>query len=477
MRPSVWKGLGLGALVAGAAAGLLVLYAARYAASDRILPGVTVGGIPVGGLTRPEAERILTAAAGAGAPGMPAARAAGPDPGTADGAIDQTTNRGPRHIRLYFGQQEWDVGPAAPGPDLERSLAAALAVGRSGGPLARAAAFAATALRGARVPLYPATAPPVDLAPELAPIVAAVRQAPGETVWDPETGNWQPGTPGREVDVAATVAAMQAAAAASRPAAAVVVRPVEPRLSAGALGEYQVLARFETRVLQAHAGRLANISLAARRVSGTIIPPGGTFSFNTVVGPRLAELGWQPARELFQGEYITGYGGGICQVSSTLYNAALLAGLTVVERHHHSRPLSYVPLGQDATVAWDYLDLRFRNTGPGPVVVAAGVKSGNPQRIVVTLYGPWQPPAASLESVTEQYLPPEYREMLDPALPAGFRTVVDPGYEGYSVKVYLHSGGERRLVGRAHYQPRAGKVIVGTGGVRLPPADQQHQIR
>jgi len=134
----------------------------------------------------------------------------------------------------------------------------------------------------------------------------------------------------------------------------------------------QILGSCATLLIE-HPDRKKNIALAIGRLQGLIIAPGRVFSFNQSVGGRTARRGYLPAPVLFQDKKSIQIGGGICQVSSTLYNAALLADLEVVERHRHSSPITYLPLGLDATVAYGYKDLRFKNTLPFPIHIAASM--------------------------------------------------------------------------------------------------------
>ena len=92
-----------------------------------------------------------------------------------------------------------------------------------------------------------------------------------------------------------------------------------------------------------------------------MLTPGTIFSFNQVVGEASLNNGFKEAPIIVNEQFVMGAGGGICQVSSTIYNAALDAGLSIIERHNHGLPVSYLPPGLDATVAYDYLDLKFQN--------------------------------------------------------------------------------------------------------------------
>ena len=117
--------------------------------------------------------------------------------------------------------------------------------------------------------------------------------------------------------------------------------------------------------------RTNNIQISSTSIRGTILQPGAVFSFNDVVGPRSPSYGYEPA-PIFSGDaVISGYGGGICQVASTLYNVVLLSGLPVLERHRHSQDVIYVPDGQDATVSWGSADFQFQNSYEYPIEIYA----------------------------------------------------------------------------------------------------------
>ncbi len=121
------------------------------------------------------------------------------------------------------------------------------------------------------------------------------------------------------------------------------------------------LGAFTTTLVGSLPERTHNVRLAARALDGTVLRPGEELSFNGSVGPRTAERGYGAAPVILREARQTQVGGGVCQVASTLFDAALLAGLTVVERTRHSSPVDYVALGEDATVAWGVKDLRLRN--------------------------------------------------------------------------------------------------------------------
>ncbi|MFY0542936.1 VanW family protein [Brevibacillus sp. H7] len=129
--------------------------------------------------------------------------------------------------------------------------------------------------------------------------------------------------------------------------------------------------------------RSHNISLAAKAINNYVVMPGEIFSFNKVVGMRTKAKGYLQAPVIVKGELSEGIGGGICQVSSTLYNAVDHAGLHIVKRYSHSRHVPYVPPGRDATVSWYGPDFVFQNKYPYPVLIRARSQSG---RMAVTIH-------------------------------------------------------------------------------------------
>ena len=140
-----------------------------------------------------------------------------------------------------------------------------------------------------------------------------------------------------------------------------------------------VLASYTTEYPESgqNAGRAWNIALATRHLDGVVLAPGETLSFNERVGPRGLGEGFRRAPELLDGDRVEGIGGGVCQVASTLYAAALDAGLEIAARAPHSRPATYAPAGRDATVSYESaIDLKLTNDLPFPVRLAARAAAG-----------------------------------------------------------------------------------------------------
>lgn len=129
--------------------------------------------------------------------------------------------------------------------------------------------------------------------------------------------------------------------------------------------------------------RAVNIALASSRINGLVIQPGESFSFNQAILPRTAANGYVKANVIINKKYVLGIGGGICQVSSTLYAAMLTAGLPATERHPHSLDVGYIPVGMDATISGNALDLRFTNIFDKPIQIQAAADQGT---LTISLY-------------------------------------------------------------------------------------------
>lgn len=137
-----------------------------------------------------------------------------------------------------------------------------------------------------------------------------------------------------------------------------------------------LLAKFSTNYNARDTDRTTNLRLAAEKINGTVLMPGETFSYNTVVGERTIAAGYKEAAMYQNGEVVDGLGGGICQISTTLYNAVLFANLDIVERRNHQFVPSYAKAGRDATVVYGSIDFKFKNTRNYPVKILCTVSGG-----------------------------------------------------------------------------------------------------
>ena len=207
------------------------------------------------------------------------------------------------------------------------------------------------------------------------------------------------------------------------------------------MGLNQLIASFTTTHDADHINdenRNVNLRVAAEKIDGLIIPPGGKFSFNKVVGPRTEKYGFKKAGVISQGRVIPGLGGGICQVSTTLYRSVLMSGMKIDERHNHSiyDGINYAERGFDAAVAWGYKDFRFTNSLDIPILLVCSSGKGS---VEVKIYAERKPfDEIKLEARNEIKHPFKVQKKSNSALKKGEIKVVHPGVDGYSIEAFRY---------------------------------------
>ncbi|WP_059041742.1 VanW family protein [Paenibacillus rubinfantis] len=215
------------------------------------------------------------------------------------------------------------------------------------------------------------------------------------------------------------------------------LKTVQPKITVEMLkkeGIRRKIVQFSTSLSTSGTGRVHNVDSAARSIDGRVLAPGEIFDYNEAIEYAEKTFGFQEAPVIFGGRLVPGVGGGICQVSSTLYNAAVRAGLSIVERRNHSLPVSYLPKGQDATFAKGYINFRFKNTSGHHLLIRAEVKN---RQLTVKLFGDMPENVSySLESRTTEILPPPNKYVANTSLPAGSRQILVRGKQGYVVETY-----------------------------------------
>ncbi|MEV3496551.1 VanW family protein [Paenibacillus larvae] len=192
-------------------------------------------------------------------------------------------------------------------------------------------------------------------------------------------------------------------------------------------------------------GRLHNVRSTASVLNEQLLKPGEVFDYAKMIELAEKQYGFKEAPVIVNGKLVPGVGGGICQVSTTLYNAILRTGLEVVERRNHSLPISYAPLGQDATFSSGHINFKFRNnTGSHLLIITQTSTNG----LTVKLFGKI-PPNISYDiiSKTVETLPPTIKYVHNPALKDGQQKTIQSGRPGYIVETY-------------RYKKQAGKVIA-----------------
>ncbi len=203
--------------------------------------------------------------------------------------------------------------------------------------------------------------------------------------------------------------------------------------------ELVLRAEFYTTYSSSSDERKNNIWLAAKSIDNVMIDVGGEFSFNRTVGQRTEKRGYKSAKIIVNGEFAEGVGGGVCQVSTTLYNAFLVAGLRVTEYHPHSLAVSYIALSFDAMVNSGSADLRCVNGTRNPIIIRA---TADGDRLRIKIYGEPMKEKYIRKSVTIEELPPETLLIKDDEglykdLFVGERRVLSYGKKGYVTEGYL----------------------------------------
>lgn len=196
-----------------------------------------------------------------------------------------------------------------------------------------------------------------------------------------------------------------------------------------------LLARYETEFNEQNINRSENIKLAVAKINGTVILPGKIFSYNDIVGNRTKEAGFKYAPMYQGGRLVEGIGGGICQVSTTLYNASLYANLEIVERKNHQFLPGYIQVGRDATVADGYIDFKFKNTRKYPIKIECSAKNGV---LKVEIYGKKQEIEYDVEIQTSirEFIPYKTIYEYDKYIERKKSVIIQTGKNGYECKTY-----------------------------------------
>lgn len=394
---------------------------------EAVMPGVAVLGTDLSGLTRDKAEGKLLL------------------------LEKEIIHASP--LILRYGVKAWQIQPGKAGLaiDREKVVDEAMKVGRQGTLIQRWVQRRQAKTEGVRIPVY-MKVDQARLENELKIIATEITVQPRDArlkINPDETVEVVPSRDGITIDVekARRDILQVFETYDSIPEinlALVRAGPQRTTRDVRDMGVNGLLAAYTTTFDYGDADRSYNIRVAAAALDGLFIPPGEVFSFNNVVGPRSSEAGYKNAKVIIDNELVEGPGGGVCQVSSTLYNATLLANLEILDRRNHSLPVSYVPPGRDATVAFDYIDFRFKNSTPKHIYVKTLV---NPGRITVKLYGsPDYRREVMIRTRVEKTIPFKEIYQYDPALREGeiiIKRKGSPGLHVLSERVVLDNNAYR----------------------------------
>lgn len=249
----------------------------------------------------------------------------------------------------------------------------------------------------------------------------------------------------------------------------------KPKVTINDLSEIafkDVLGTFSTKFDVSNVDRTTNLKLAAKKINGTIIAAGEEFSYNKVVGERTISAGYKEAKVYSNGEVVDGLGGGICQISSTLYNAAVLANLDITQRRNHQFVTSYVPAGRDATVVYGSQDFKFKNSRKYPVKIELTINNGIAK---ATIYGIKENPEyeISIQTKTISTIPFSITYKEDNSLAAGAEKVERNGANGLvteTYKIVTNNGSvvSRTLLSKDVYNAMQKIIVRGPADGEVP---------
>ncbi|HJJ05568.1 MAG TPA: VanW family protein [Clostridiaceae bacterium] len=243
----------------------------------------------------------------------------------------------------------------------------------------------------------------------------------------------------------------------------------KPKVTTDSLGDEAFpnrLATYSTKYSTADVNRTTNIKISVNKINGVVLLPGEEFSYNKVLGPRTPQAGYKLGAAYIGGKVVSDYGGGVCQTSSTLYNAVLLSNLEITSRTSHYFAAAYVPVSRDATVYWPSLDFKFKNNRKYPIKIKAYTSNGV---IKVEIFGTAEGSdyEVELQSYVTSYIPynTEYKD--DNTLPEGKEVVEQAGTNGIRSEAYkiLKKDGKvisKTLLSRDTYSTKARIIRRGT---------------
>ncbi len=280
--------------------------------------------------------------------------------------------------------------------------------------------------------------------------------------------NITPGAEGRRLDIKKTVEAVKTALENQRSGSVPLffekASPAHPTEEFAY--DIKLLGKYETHFAEGkNDPRYNNIKTAAGRINNQVLFPGEVFSAGTKMGSGTPDNGYARAVVLVNGKPTEDWGGGVCQVVTALYNAALQAELDILERHNHSVKVSYADYGFDATVAGDYYDLKFKNGTPKPVVIVSEVDGG---KLTISIYGQENRAGnrrVEFEAKLVETVPPEPEKVTyDKTVPRGEIWVTVLEQDGYKYelykKVFINGAlAETVKINTSAYKPVRGEVL------------------
>ena len=418
--------------------GVLILFLSYQ---DKILPGVRVEWIDVGSLTKDEARKKIELS-------------------------QQEFLSAP--VEIIAGENKLETSRAELGfsMDAQKAVDKCYLVGRSGSLVKRFNQFWTAYLHQIELPCEEVKVDYSTAEKVLEPLTKSIGDQPQNArlvINDRDQITIIPGKPGLTADLESSFVDLLSFHKPFTATVELQFREKEPEVTTEdvqAWGINGLLATYSTSFDASNINRSHNIALASKALDNCLVKPGEVFSFNGQVGPRTAKRGYREAIVIEANQFVPGLGGGVCQVSTTLYNAVLLAGLEIVERSNHSLAIAYAPLGRDATVSYGYQDLKFRNNMDSYICIKTYVGRGV---LTMKIFGnTQQKKKVQLQTSITSVIPPKVITKKDPNLLEGKTVVENSGAKGYRVTAYRIINGTKHLLSNDYYRPIDRVVRVGT---------------
>ena len=246
-----------------------------------------------------------------------------------------------------------------------------------------------------------------------------------------------------------------------------VVKVEEPTVTKVQLSEVDtILGRYTTKIKASSSERISNIKIAAEKMNNYLMMPGDEFSYVNETGPYKISNGYKNAPVIVDGELQSGIAGGVCQLSSTLYNSVLYSGLEIVNIKNHTIPSSYVEKGRDAVVTDSGIDFVFKNSLDHPVYIKSYVLGSS---VVTEIYGSSKDKKnIEISTNIDSVLEPTVKKVEDPTIEKDKEQVLENGRNGYTVstyRIYKDSNGniiEKEKIYTSYYPKKQKVIAVGT---------------
>ena len=422
---------------------LLFTYLTTIVSKDIIYPNIKVQGISVGKLTKDQGKEKL------------------------DKDLGEILREG--RLLLSLDKRNWELSFNELGVkfDIEKSIEEAYGRGKEGNIFNKIKAYLFLSKNGEDIPLHididkdPIKKIIDELAAEIEekPIDGKIARKNGSFIITPERKGVSLDKEGTEALIVDKIKGL------SGENIIIPIRESHPKITESSLKSIkETLAEFATKFKLSQKNRVFNLKNAADMINGKVILPGEIFSVYEMIGPVTKDKGYKDAPVIIGGQLKDDVGGGVCQIATNVYNAALRANLSIVERRHHGFPVSYVTIGQDATIAGDWIDMKFKNTLNSPIFIEMYL---NGDSLITNIYGEKKGNKIELKSEITNEISPKIIYKKDNSKYTDFKKVEKESKKGYKVNVYklTYDNGyiiKKELLHNDFYKPVDGIIVIGT---------------